>query len=81
MTSWEGTTGGRCDEPHKVVGNQPVYMHPHAIPGLRRHYRHLAEGLEVREGLGSEPTAQPARQHQAAPLGQKENLEPREQSM
>lgn len=28
MTSWEGTTGGRGDEHHKVVGNQPVYTQP-----------------------------------------------------
>lgn len=65
----------------KAIDTQLVYTHPHAIPGHRRQYRHLAEGLEVREGLGSEPTAQPARQHQAAPLGQKENLEPTEQSV
>lgn len=43
---------------------------PISSVGHRHHYHHLADGLEAQTELGSEPTAQPTRQHQAAFLGQ-----------
>lgn len=68
MTSWEGTTGGSCDDLPKAGSQLPACGHaPPGQPGHRQHCRHLAEGLEDRRA-GSE---QLSTRH---PLGQKENL-------